>query len=207
MGSGLVKNRLYLQKNKSEKYNKILESAGAVFAQYGFHKATISQIASQAGVADGTLYLYFKNKDDILNQFINFKTEMFFHKMHSEVQKGNNAEEKLRYLIRCHLEEFQNDKNMATIFQSEARYLRDIESQIKNISKMYLDLLSDIIEQGQIEGSMRQDLFVGLVKRFILGAVEGVINTWVSAGGRYDLIPMADPLVDLYLTGIQGNTK
>ena len=207
MGSGLLKNRLYLQKNKSEKYNKILESAGAVFAQYGFHKATISQIASQAGVADGTLYLYFKNKDDILNQFINFKTEMFFHKMHSEVQKGNNAEEKLRYLIRCHLEEFQNDKNMATIFQSEARYLRDIESQIKNISKMYLDLLSDIIEQGQIEGSMRQDLFVGLVKRFILGAVEGVINTWVSAGGRYDLIPMADPLVDLYLTGIQGNTK
>lgn len=202
--TGLQNNKLDLQKNKSEKYNKILNSAGAVFAEYGFYKATIAQIAARAGVADGTLYLYFKNKDDILYQFISFKTDVVFKKMRAAVEKGQNAEEKLRYLIRCHLEEFQNDKNMAIIFQSEVRYLRDIESQIKDISKMYLDLLSDIIEQGQVEGSMRQDLFVGLVKRFILGAVEGVISTWVSAAGRYDLVSMADPLVDLFLTGVRG---
>jgi TetR/AcrR family fatty acid metabolism transcriptional regulator len=198
------KDETSLQKNKSEKYNKILNSAGAVFAEFGFHKATISQIAAQAGVADGTLYLYFKNKDDILYQFISFKTNVVFKKMHAAVEKGRNAEEKLRHLIRCHLAEFQSDKNMAIIFQSEVRYLRDIESQIKDISKMYLDLLSEIIEQGQIEGTWRQDLFVGLVKRFILGAVEGVISTWVSADGRYDLVSMADPLVDLYLTGVKG---
>lgn len=194
-----------MQKNKSEKYHKILNSAGAVFAEHGFYKATISQIASEAGVADGTLYLYFKNKDDILYQFISFKTQVVFEKMNSAVAKSGNAEEKLRNLIHCHLQEFQNDKNMAVIFQSEVRYLRDIESQIKDISKMYLDLLSDIIEQGQIEGTMRQDLFVGLVKRFILGAVEGVISTWVSADGRYDLVSMADPLVDLYMTGVKGS--
>ncbi len=195
--------KLNLQKNKSEKYYNILNSAGAVFAKYGFHKATISQIASQASVADGTLYLYFKNKEDILYQFANFKTNAVFKKMHSAVEKGKNAEEKLRNLIRCHLTEFQNDKNMAMIFQSEVRYLRDMESKVKDISKMYLDLLSDIIEQGQIDKSMRQDLFVGLVKRFIVGAVEGVISTWLSADGRYDLVSMADPLVDLYLTGVQ----
>ena len=193
-----------MEKNRSEKYHTILKSAGEVFAEFGFHKATISQIAAQAGVADGTLYLYFKNKDDILYQFISVKTEQVFNKMHLAVEKGKTAEEKLRYLIYCHLEEFQNDKNMAIIFQSEVRYFREIESQIKDISKMYLDLLSEIIEQGQIEGSMRQDLFVGLVKRFILGAVEGVISTWVSADGRYDLVSMADPLVDLYLTGLRG---
>jgi TetR/AcrR family fatty acid metabolism transcriptional regulator len=193
-----------LQKNKTEKYDKILNSAGSVFAEHGFYKATISQIAANAGVADGTLYLYFKNKDDILLQYISFKTDVVFRKMHEAVEKGNSAEEKLRFLIRCHLEEFQNDKNMAVIFQSEVRYLRDIQSQIKDISKMYLDLLSEIIEQGQIEGSMRQDLFVGLVKRFILGAVEGVISTWVSADGRYDLVSMADPLVELYLRGVKG---
>ena len=193
-----------LQKNKSEKYHKILDSAGAVFAEHGFYKAIISQIAARAGVADGTLYLYFKNKDDILYQFISFKTEAVFGQMHAAVKKGVTAEEKLRHLIRCHLEEFQNDRNMAVIFQSEVRYLREIEPQIKDISKMYLDLLSEIIEQGQIEGSMRQDLFIGLVKRFILGAVEGVISTWVSAGGRYDLVAMADPLVDLYMKGVKG---
>ncbi len=193
-----------MQKSRSEKYHRILKSAGIVFAELGFYKATISQIADRAGVADGTLYLYFKNKDDILYQFISFKTEVVFKKMRAAVEKGKTAEDKLRNLIRCHLEEFQNDKNMAVIFRSEVRYLREIESQIKDISKMYLDLLSEIIEQGQIEGSMRQDLFVGLVKRFILGAVEGVISTWVAADGRYDLVAMADPLVDLYLTGLHG---
>ncbi|CCK79292.1 FadR: transcriptional regulator, TetR family [Desulfobacula toluolica Tol2] len=192
-----------LQKNKSEKYNKILDSAGAVFAQFGFYKATISQIASRAGVADGTVYLYFKNKEDILYQFISFKTNSVFKKINAAVEKGRNAEEKLRQLIRSHMDEFQKDKNMAIIFQSEVRYFRDIQFQIKDISKMYLELLSDIIEQGQIEGAFRQDLFVGLVKRFIPGAVEGVISTWVSADGGYDLVSMADPLVDLYLTGIR----
>ena len=93
---------------------------------------------------------------------------------------------------------------MAVIFQSETRYRRDIEPQMKDISKMYYELLSDIIEQGQIEGKMRQDLFVGLAKRFVLGAVEGVINTWVAAEGKYDLVSMSDPLVDLFLNGLRG---
>ena len=185
------------------KHKMILNSAGSVFAAHGFHKATISQIAAKAGVADGTLYRYFKNKDDILYQYITYKTEVVFTKMRAAVLKGKSAEDKLKHLIRCHLEEFQIDKNMAVIFQSETRYMRDIQSQIEDISKMYLDLLSDIIEQGQNEGVMRQDLFVGLVKRYILGAVEGVISTWVSADGRYDLVSMADPLVDLYMSGVK----
>ena len=193
-----------MQKDKSKKYYDIIKSAGAVFANLGFHKATISQIATEADIADGTIYLYFKNKNDILYQFISYKTQAVFKKMRNSVDKADNAEDKLRNLIKCHLEEFQRDENMAVIFQSEIRYRRDIEPQMKDISKMYLELLSDIIEQGQIEGKMRQDLFVGLAKRFVLGAVEGVINTWVAAEGKYDLVSMADPLVDLFLNGLKG---
>ncbi len=193
-----------MQKDKSKKYYDILKGAGAVFANLGFHKATISQIAHEADIADGTIYLYFKNKNDILYQFISFKTEAVFQKMHDAVAKADNAEDKLRNLIKCHLDQFQKDEHMAVIFQSETRYRRDIEPQMKDISKMYLELLSDIIEQGQIEGEMRQDLFVGLAKRFVLGAVEGVINTWVAAEGKYDLVSMADPLVDLFLNGLTG---
>jgi TetR/AcrR family transcriptional regulator, fatty acid metabolism regulator protein len=193
-----------LQKNKSKKYSEILKSAGAVFANLGFHKATISQIAKEADIADGTIYLYFKNKNDILYQFISYKTEAVFKKMRDAVAEADNAEDKLRNLIKCHLDQFQRDENMAVIMQSETRYRRDIEPQIKDISKMYLELLSEIFEQGQIEGEMRQDLFVGLAKRFVLGAVEGVINTWVAADGKYDLVAMADPLVDLFLNGLRG---
>ena len=112
-------------------------------------------------------------------------------------------EAKLKNLIRCHLREFENDRNMAIIFQTEVRYIRTIESEMKDISKMYLDFLTEIIELGQMEGCMRQDLFIGLVKRFVLGAVEGVINTWVAADCKYNLESMADPLVELYLNGIR----
>lgn len=192
------------KKIRTDKYHSIITAAGAVFAKLGFYKSTIAQIAAEAGVADGTIYLYFKNKEDILYQFLSYKTDIVFKKMHQAVNKTGNAEIKLRNLIRSHLKEFQDDRDMAVVFQSEVRYLRDIEPQIKNISKMYLHLLTEIIEQGQIEGTIRQDLFMGLVKRYILGAVEGVINTWVTSGGKYDLVSMADPLVDLYLRGIKA---
>ena len=192
---------------RSDKYNSILTAAGTVFAKFGFHKSTIAQIAAEAGVADGTIYLYFKNKEDILYQFLNYKTEIVFKEMRKAVNSNENAEIRLRNLIRSHLKKFQNDRDMAVVFQSEVRYIRDITPQIKNITRMYFDLLTEIIEQGQIEGTIRQDLFMGVVKRYILGAVEGVINTWLTAGGKYDLTSMADPLVDLYLRGIEKRNK
>lgn len=192
-----------MNKAKSDKYYLLLNAAGAVFARLGFYKSTISQIAAEAGVADGTIYLYFKNKDDILYQFMHYKSGLVFEKMRMAVESPGDAETKLRRLIRCHLTEFQDDLNMAVIFQSEVRYRRDLAPQIKDISKVYLDFLSGIIEQGQIEGGMRQDLFMGLVKLLILGSVEGVISTWVASDGKYDLVSMADPLVDLYLKGMQ----
>lgn len=70
---------------------------------------------------------------------------------------------------------------------------------------MYLDIIAEIVEQGQEEGAIRKDLYLGLVKRFILGAVDEVINTWLYAGSNYNLVTMADPLVDLFMRGIGHN--
>jgi TetR/AcrR family fatty acid metabolism transcriptional regulator len=192
------------ERNKA-KYHLILEAAVKVFAQQGFFQSTISQIAREAGVADGTIYLYFKNKDDILLQFFGYKTKQVFHSFREEVDKADSARDKLRNLIRRHLEEFQNDKNMAVVYQAEARSnSRLVERQLQEMSKMYLDITAEIIEQGQEEGQIRKDLYVSLVKRFILGAVEEVINTWVLSGGKYDLVSMAEPLVDLIFRGIRS---
>lgn len=70
------------------------------------------------------------------------------------------------------------------------------------MSGMYLGIVTEILEQGQEEGSLRKDLYVGLVKRYILGAIDEVINTWLHSDGKYDLVSMADPLVDLFIRGI-----
>ena len=190
----------------NDKYHRILEAAVKVFAEQGFYQSTISQIAREAGVADGTIYLYFKNKDDILVQFFNYKTKQVFNGFREEVDRADNSFDKLRNLIRRHLEEFQNDRNMAVLYQAETHQnSRLVEEQIKEMSKLYLDIVSEIVEQGQEEGGIRKDIYVGLVKRFILGGVDEVINTWLHSGGKYDLVSMADPLVDLFIRGI-GNT-
>jgi len=191
-------------KNKSAgKYNKILEAAVKVFAANGFFQSTIAQIAREAGVADGTIYLYFKNKDDILFQFFNYKTKQVFQQFSEAVELVNHPIDKLRNLICCHLKAFQQDRNMAILYQTEThKYKRIADQRIKEMSKMYLDIISDIIEQGQQEGCIRKDLYLGLVKRFIVGSVDEVINTWLHADGQYDLVSMAEPLIELLIRGI-----
>ena len=154
-------------------------------------------------MADGTIYLYFQNKNDILVQFFSYKTRQVFSSFRKEVDKADNTVGKLRNLIRRHLEEFQSDMNMAIVYQAETHQsIRLFEEQIKEMSKMYLDIILEIVEQGQEEGVIRKDLYLGLVKRFILGAVDEVINTWLHSGGKYDLVSMADPLVELFMRGI-----
>ena len=199
-----INRELKINRNqKNNKYHLILEAAVTVFARQGFHQSTVAQIAKEAGVADGTIYLYFKNKDDILVQFFAYRTKQVFERFRAEVKKADNSLDKLRNLIRRHLMEFQRDPNMAVVYQVETHQnSRLAESQIREMSQMYQDLISEIVELGQQEGKIRKELYVSLVKRFILGSVDEVINTWLHSEKAYDLVSMADPLVDLLVKGI-----
>ena len=204
VGSGFRNRRSQINKTvKNNKYHLILEAAIRVFARQGFYQSTVAQIAREAGVADGTIYLYFKNKDDILVQFFNYRTKQVFDRFRAAVNQSDNSQDKLRSLVRRHLTEFQQDRDMAVVYQVETHQnSRLAEAQIREMSQMYQDIVSEIVETGQQEGSIRKDLYVGLVKRFILGAVDEVINTWLHSDKNYDLVSMADPLVDLFVRGI-----
>lgn len=180
-----------------------MNAAVKVFAEQGFHQATISKIAGEAGVADGTIYLYFKNKKDILSHFFNHTTRQVFDRFRQAVDQEASAEDKLRALIRTHLTEFQKYRDLAVVFQREALLARHVnEDDIKAITRMYMDILEEIIRLGQRENTIRKTIPRGLAKRFILGAVNEVINTWVVSDGKRDLAKMADPLVDLCFDGI-----
>ena len=196
------------KKKNMDKYKLILDAAIKVFAEQGFFQSTIAQIAKAAGVADGTIYLYFKNKDDILVQFYHYKTRQIFERFREAVDQSETAEEKLRCLIRAHLQAFQQDRNMAIVYQAETHQNRRLgHEQIKEMSKMYREIITEVVELGQAEGTIRKDLYMGLVKRFINGAVDEVINSWIHSGGQYDLVTMADPLVDLFIRGIGGSCE
>jgi TetR/AcrR family transcriptional regulator, fatty acid metabolism regulator protein len=178
-----------------------------VFAKDGFYKTTVSAIAKEAGVADGTIYLYFKNKDDILRQFFSYLAVHIFERFQEAVSKGDTAVEKLSHLIDRHLQECQDYKDFARVFQTEARQNRKlIENEIKRISRTYLELLESIIEQGQQEGSIRKDIPVGLSARLVLSALDGVINNWVLGGCKYDMTTITQQLVDLLVHGLGNNS-
>jgi TetR/AcrR family fatty acid metabolism transcriptional regulator len=190
-------------KRNSDKYDQILSAAIKVFAERGFSQSTISQIAQEAGVADGTIYLYFKNKDDILVQFYERMTEHVSTRFWQAVEKGQTALEKLHNLIHAHLELFQSLPDGAIVYQGETHLQwRLVQEPTRKLSKMYRDVISQIVDLGQQEGTIRGNLYVGLVKRLINGAVEEVINTWIHTGRDHDLAAMAEPLVELFINGI-----
>ena len=188
---------------KSDKYQTILEAAIRTFARSGYHNSTVSQIAKEAGVADGTIYLYFKNKDDILENFFSYKTALVFDRFKEEVSLADNALDKLEKLINRHLFEFERNPEMAVVYQTETRIRRKVsDAKIKEMSDMYLGLVSQIMTQGQEEGVIRKNLSISLVKQFVVGAIDEVITSWLYSSGKYRLTDMASPLVDLFVLGI-----
>jgi len=190
-------------KRNADKYQQILTAAINVFAERGFSQSTISQIAQEAGVADGTIYLYFKNKDDILVQFYEAMTEHVSERFWKAVEEGKTAIDKLNNLVYAHLDLFQSQPPGAIVYQGETHLQwRLVQEPTRQMSKMYRDVISQVVAQGQKEGTIRSDLYVGLVKRLINGAVDEVINTWIHTGRDHDLTSMAAPLVELFIKGI-----
>lgn len=186
-----------------DKYHRILTAAIKIFAKQGFHQSTVAQIAREAGVADGTIYLYFKNKDDILEHFYSQKAQQVFGRFRQAVNQADSAVDKLHNLIRIHLEEFRNDPHMAIVYQIETRQQRQAaRPHIKEMSVMYRDLINEIVALGQQEGTIRTHLPLGLVKRMISGTVDEVINAWIHKGADTDPVQAADALVDLFIRGI-----
>ena len=186
-----------------DKYHRILTAAVKVFAKRGFHQSTVAQIARQAGVADGTIYLYFKNKDDILTHFYSYKARQVFARFRQAVDQADTALGKLQNLIRAHLESFCSDPNMAVVYQIETRQQREASRpHIKEMSTMYRDMINEIVTLGHEEGTIRSDLPLVLVKHMIIGAVDEVINTWIQKGDDMDPVQTADALTALVVNGI-----
>lgn len=190
-------------KHHPDKRQRILDAAVKVFAQKGFFNSKVAEIARLADVADGTIYLYFKNKDDLLIRLFEDKMQLVIAKFRNGTQEHSDARERFAKLIRMHLEEFQNNPDLAAVFQVELRQSsRFMREHDKVQLKGYLDLIGEIIEHGRQEGIFRRDIPLGLIKRFIFGALDEVVSTWVLAGRHYPLEPLTEPLVELFLRGI-----
>ncbi len=187
-----------------DKRTRILKSAVKVFAQKGFYHAKVSEIAKNAGVADGTIYLYFKNKDEILISIFEEELGKFITEVHSELAAEADLIAKVRKYIHAHLKFVKKNPKLAQVFQLELRQSnRFIKEYTGSKLKEYLNLVGNLIEQGQREGIFRSDIHPGLAKRALFGALDEIATHWVLLkNGRYDLEESANQIADIFVRGL-----
>ncbi len=165
---------------KNNKKELIINAAIKVFADKGFYTANVADVAKEAGVADGTIYLYFKNKDDLLISLFETKMEEILLRFSSLLNSNQSAEEKLRQFIHLYFQMIEEDQNLAEVFQVELRqsskFLKDYHNQ-KFID--FLNLIGDILHQGQSDGQFKTDISIHTMKLIIFGALDELARQWI----------------------------
>jgi TetR/AcrR family transcriptional regulator, fatty acid metabolism regulator protein len=184
------------------KFKQILDAAVVVIAEHGYHSSQVSKIAKQAGVADGTIYLYFKNKEDILISLFQEKMGQFIERIQEDIQKEETASEKLFFLIQSHITFLSEDQHLAAVTQLELRQTnRDIRNQINEVLKGYLEIIDEILESGIESGEFQEELDARLARQMIFGTIDEVVTTWVMNEYKYDITELIPKVHKLLLHG------
>lgn len=189
-------------KKDKPKYRQIIDAAVIVIAEKGYHQAQVSKIAKQAGVADGTIYLYFKNKDDILVSLFEEKMGNFVEKVQTKIAGFSTAAEKLLVMVEAHFYMLSNDHYLARVTQLELRQA-NIELRIKlnDVLKGYLKVVDQILAEGIENGEFSKSLDTRLARQMIFGTIDETITTWVMNEQKYDLVALAPKVQHLLLNG------
>ncbi|MGE7905211.1 TetR/AcrR family transcriptional regulator [Peribacillus sp. NPDC094092] len=189
-------------KSNRPKYNQIIEAAVIVIAQNGYYQAQVSKIAKQAGVADGTIYLYFKNKEDILISLFHEKMGSFVEQIEEEIKGKTTASDKLHVLIQRHFKNLSEDVNLAIVTQLELRQSnKELRLRINDVLRGYLNLIDQIIIEGKENGEFLPDLNNLLARQMIFGTIDETVTTWVMNEQKYSLPDLASDVHRLLIGG------
>lgn len=192
-----------MAKRTGEKYEAIIDAAVRVIAEFGYHNAQVSKIAREAKVADGTIYLYFENKDDVLISLFSEKMGSFISEVEEAIQYFESPVEQLHQLIRLHFELLDSDLELATVTQIELRQSNpEVRKGIGQILKRYLDMIDRIVEDGIRKGVFRSDLDVRMTRKMIFGTIDETVTSWIMNDHKYSLLSQVDPILNLFVYGI-----
>ena len=188
----------------AEKYQRILDAAIAVIAEKGFFTARISDIAERADVADGTVYLYFKSKEEILMKAIHAAFDGFMRHARIELAKIDSPEGQLRRLAYLHLEAMGSNRNAAKVFQMELRQsTRFLEEFSHEHMVEYFALVREAIRRGQQDGTFRPELSDKVAANCFFGSLDEMVTSWVLSGEDYPLAHAAEHVCDVILKGLE----
>lgn len=181
----------------------ILRAATRVFAQNGYFNSKVADIARAADVADGTVYLYFKSKDEILHSIFDQNMAEAIVACRKLIESVPDPREKLRRIAKLHLERLGADRELAIVFQVELRGSTKFMQEFSAAGfAEYLDLLRKCFEEGQRSGVFRKNLNPKVVAKILFGALDEMATNWIISERTYKLEPMADVVLDVFLNGV-----
>lgn len=186
-----------------DKYQRILDAAVEVIAERGYFKSPVSEIAKRAGVADGTVYLYFKSKDDVLRTAIDRRFETFYQQIADAFVTIEGPREQLEYIALVHLESYQVNRSMAVLLQTEMRQSAKFIAEFshRHLAR-YIQTVREVVRRGQEEGIFRRDLSDGVVAHCMFGTIDELVSSAVFTGRPYDAKVTAAQVMDVLLNGI-----
>ena len=195
--------RARAQGSRSNRRDTILRAATDTFAARGFFHAQVADVARAAGVAAGTVYLYFRGKDDLL-------ISIFERTMTEAIAEGRETVgtladpvDRLREIARLHLGRLGRDRSLAIVFQIELRQSTKFMERFSSTQlREYLGIIRDVIAEGQATGAFRRNLNPTLAAKLFFGALDEMATNWILSRRRYALIGEADAIVDLFVGGV-----
>jgi TetR/AcrR family fatty acid metabolism transcriptional regulator len=186
-----------------DKREAILRAATSVFAHNGYFNSKVADIAREAGVADGTVYLYFKSKEDILHSIFDRSVEEGLDAARKRIERVTDPKEKLRQIAALHLERLGADRDLAVVFQVALRGSTKFMEEFSAAGfAEYLALIRSTFEEGQRAGIFRANLNANVVAKILFGALDEMATNWILSKRRYKLAPMADDVLDIFLNGV-----
>ncbi|MFK7691822.1 TetR/AcrR family transcriptional regulator [Paenibacillus sp. HJGM_3] len=192
-------------KDKSE---LILDAALKVFAESGFHRSQVSRIAKAAGVADGTIYLYFRSKEELLVSVLRSRLTELVEKCRRHVMDMDHPMDALRALCTIHYSELESNRDLAKVTQIELRQSNlELRREIGQAVKPYFRLIEDVLRRGVEQRLFRSDLDIRLTRHLLFGAMDEVVTSWLLSERPYSLAAQADGTVDFFIRGITAGGK
>jgi TetR/AcrR family transcriptional regulator, fatty acid metabolism regulator protein len=191
---------------KIAKRQTIIQAAIEVFGKNSFQNSNISEIAQRANVAEGTIYQYFKNKEDLFFSIPVEKTKEFCRELDLHLEGISGAFNKIKKFIWYYLYFFRMNPEYGRILLLEMRVSKSfIRTRTYNSFRKSASRILKIIREGQEEGVVRKDINIYILRQLILGILEHMVTRWLLKGEKYDLLENFNGVSDLVIHGISNS--
>jgi len=193
---------------KIAKRQTIIQAAIEVFGKKSFRDSSISEIARRAGVAEGSIYQYFKNKEDLFFSIPVEKTREFCGELELHLQGLTGPFNKIRKFIWYYLYFFKTNPEYGRILMLEMRVSRSfVKTKTYSFVRKSTSEILEIIREGQEEGVIRRDANPYVIRQLTLGILEHVVTRWLLKGEKYDLMDSYEDISKLVMDGIGLSRK